>query len=120
MKWEKSPEWLVQAFDKALPDDARVERKQMFGYPCAFALGQMFTGLHQSNLIVRLPPEDREEARRQGGTSFEPMPGRAMKEYVALAEPALRDPEALQGWMQRALEFALSLGPKEKKPRKKS
>ncbi len=45
--WKKSSPALIAYFDKALPDDPRVERRQMFGYPCAFVNGQLFTGLHQ-------------------------------------------------------------------------
>jgi hypothetical protein len=54
MKWRKTPEQLVNTFLAALPEDARVERRKMFGYPCAFVNGNMFTGLHQENLIIRL------------------------------------------------------------------
>jgi len=57
--WAKSPPALVDAFAAALPDDPRVERRSMFGYPAAFANGQLFTGLHQSDLMVRLGDTDR-------------------------------------------------------------
>ena len=53
MAWRKSSPELIAAFDAALPDDRRVQRRKMFGYPCAFTGGNMFTGLHQENLIVR-------------------------------------------------------------------
>jgi hypothetical protein len=33
MKWHKSPDALVQAFDHCLPLMAGVQRKAMFGYP---------------------------------------------------------------------------------------
>jgi TfoX-like protein len=59
MKWHKSPDELVQAFDHCLPIVAGVQRKAMFGYPCAFLNGHLFCGLHQDGIIVRLP-----EARR--------------------------------------------------------
>jgi len=36
MAWRKSPEPLIQLFDEALPDDPLIERRKMFGYPCAF------------------------------------------------------------------------------------
>jgi hypothetical protein len=33
--WRKSPDALIVLFDAALLDDPRVERRKMFGYPCA-------------------------------------------------------------------------------------
>ena len=116
MAWRKSPPELIAAFDAALPDDRRVQRRSMFGYPCAFARGNMFTGLHQENLIVRLPEGERARLLRHPGASiFEPMPGRQMKEYVAVPPEIVEDGEALRGWMTTALDYASSLpakGPK--------
>jgi hypothetical protein len=61
MAWEKSPESLIEAFHEALPDDDRIERRKLFGFPCAFVNGNMFTGLHQRDMIVRLPEDARAE-----------------------------------------------------------
>jgi len=33
MRWRKSPPELIAVFDAALPDDRRVQRRSMFGYP---------------------------------------------------------------------------------------
>ena len=120
MAWDKSPEALVATFDAAVPDDAAIERRKMFGYPCAFVNGNMFIGLHQSDFIVRLSETDREEIKAShGATPFEPMAGRAMKEYVALPAAILGDETALDSWVARSFAFASSLPVKEKKPRKK-
>ena len=43
MAWVKSSESLIEAFHEALPDDDGIERRKMFGFPCAFANGKMFT-----------------------------------------------------------------------------
>ena len=116
MAWRKSPPELIAAFDAALPDDRRVVRRSMFGYPCAFARGNMFTGLHQESLIVRLPEEERARLLRQPGASiFTPMPGRQMKEYVAVPPELIEDGEALRGWMTIALDYASSLPAKAPK-----
>jgi len=116
MAWRKSPPELIAAFDAALPADRRVQRRSMFGYPCAFTGGNMFTGLHQENLIVRLPEGERARLLREPGASiFEPMPGRQMKEYVAVPPEVIEDGEELRGWMTIALGYAASLpakGPK--------
>lgn len=118
--WRKSPPSLIALFDAVLPDDPRVERRKMFGYPCAFVNGNMFTGLHQEDLIVRLDETDRAQAREEvGAETFEPMAGRPMREYVALPGDVLEDEATVAAWVQRALDFAGALPVKEKKPRKK-
>ncbi len=92
----------------------------MFGYPCAFVNGNMFTGLHQEALIVRLGENDRRRLIDEAGAKqFEPMPGRPMREYVALPRALLDDREKLTEVITAAKEFAASLPPKVKKPRKK-
>lgn len=65
MAWQKSSPELIARFDACLPDDPLVERRQMFGYPCAFVNGNMFVGLHEQNLIMRLDEAGRERATAQ-------------------------------------------------------
>ena len=116
MTWRKSPETLVARFAEALPDDARVERRKMFGYPCAFVAGNMFTGLHQESLIVRLSERDRATfLALEGAHIFEPMAGRTMREYAVVPDALLADQAALRGWLTRSLEYASTLPAKEKK-----
>jgi TfoX/Sxy family transcriptional regulator of competence genes len=124
MTWRRSPEQLVETFQTALPDDSRVERRKMFGYPCAFVNGNMFTGLHQENLIVRLDEGDRQSlVEKQGACIFAPFPGRLMKEYVAMPDSIIGDPVALRRWLVRSLEYASALPSKtakKKAPAKKA
>ena len=118
MAWEKSSENLIEAFYEALPDDERVERRKMFGYPCAFVNGNMFTGLHQKDLIVRLPEDARAELLEVPGTSlFEPMAGRVMREYVAVPRTMHDDANALAAWVARSYAFAEALPVKVPKMR---
>jgi hypothetical protein len=120
MKWTKSPEWLIQAFEHGLPMAPGVERRPMFGYPCAFVHGHMFCGLHQGDLIVRLPEARRDALIAGGARIFEPTPGRPMNEYVVAPVEIVGDREALRAWLSEALEYATSLGPTEKKATKKT
>ncbi|HYK87126.1 MAG TPA: TfoX/Sxy family protein [Acidobacteriota bacterium] len=116
-KWQKSPAQLVELFARlqaGLPPEA--EKRKMFGYPCSFVNGQMFAGLHQTNMVLRLGEEDRAEFLRQAGAEiFEPMPGRIMKEYVVVPASLKREEEVLLKWTVRAFSYAKSLGPKVKK-----
>jgi TfoX/Sxy family transcriptional regulator of competence genes len=116
MAWRRSPDALIQLFADALPDDSRIERRKMFGYPCAFIGGNLFAGLHQESFIVRLSEADRTRAKAQhGARTFEPMPGRSMREYVVLPDATLTDRRKLAAWLRRALDYAASLPAKSRK-----
>jgi hypothetical protein len=119
MKVQKSPPELVERFKRLAPTEPDVEHRLMFGYPSCVINGHLFTGLFEDSLTVRLGPTEREEVlKTEGARTFEPMPGRPMKEYVALT-PAIVDDETLSGWMEKAAEYARTLPPKEKKTAKK-
>jgi TfoX/Sxy family transcriptional regulator of competence genes len=117
MAWKKSPDWLIESFDGLVPDDdPRVERRKMFGYPCAFASDNMFIGLHEDRLVLRLPEEARNEFReRYGATKFEPFEGREMKEYSVVPRKLIEDPAELVPWIRRSADYAASVPRKKKK-----
>ncbi len=117
MTWRKSPEELIERFGELVPRDPRVEQRKVFGYPAAFAGGNMFMGLHQDNLILRLPEPHRADLLSLDGASvFEPMPGRPMREYVVVPPALLSDSDAIRLWAARALDYGASLPGKKKKP----
>ena len=117
-KWRKSPPELVARFDAVLPEGPGVERRQMFGYPCAFVNGNMFTGLHQESMIVRLAEADRTIMKEQHGAGlfkpFGPDSKMTMREYVTVPEPILTDPKALGALVMKSVQYASSLPPKNK------
>jgi len=88
----------------------------MFGYPCAFVGGNMFAGLHEERLVVRLAEDAREELRAIAGAKvFEPMKGRPMAEYTVVP-PAMHGRLAdLRKWLKRALDYGASLPAKATK-----
>ncbi len=82
MAWEKSPQWMIELFAASLPERPGLERRKMFGYPAAFANGNMFAGLFQDIAFARLPPEPAAELEAEYGLiHFDPMPGRPMRAY---------------------------------------
>jgi hypothetical protein len=116
--WRKSPEDLAAIFRAALPAGPGVERRQMFGYPAAFVNGNMATGLHQEQVIVRLPAAERKVLlAKPGARTFEPMPGRPMVEYIVVPPNLVVKAAALRGWIVKAVAYARSLPPKIKKGR---
>src|SRR5690349_7637047 len=115
MKLRKSPEELVAKFDEVMPGPPATKRK-MFGFPAGFVNGNMFMGLFEDSMILRLPPELREEViQLHGGKPFAPMAGRVMQEYVELPEALVRDRERLSSWVAKALVYGESLEPKKAK-----
>jgi TfoX/Sxy family transcriptional regulator of competence genes len=106
---------LVETFHRAVAELPDVQPRQMFGYPAAFTRTQMFACLFQDNMIVRLSDADREAFGREGARPFEPMPGRPMREYVAVPAGVLKKPSELRSWLARSHAYAGSLPPKKKK-----
>jgi TfoX/Sxy family transcriptional regulator of competence genes len=120
-KFTKAPPDLVARFNDAIrPLMSEIEPRKMFGYPSAFIGGQMFTGLFQDRMHLRLSDADRAEFLKiDGAILFEPMPGRAMKEYVMVPPSILNSDEKLGAWLKKSAAYARSLPPKVKKPKKK-
>jgi TfoX/Sxy family transcriptional regulator of competence genes len=106
--WKKVPAELAVAFDAALPPAADVERRKMFGCPAAFVNGNLFAGLHEDRLMIRLPIE----APRRPCV----MMGRTMKEYALFADALEMAPHEMAAWVQRAYDFTRALPPKAAKP----
>lgn len=115
MKWQKSPPELIEVFESVVPGPPAVQRK-MFGYPASFVNGNMFMGLFQDNLILRLSEDHRRElTKTKGAKIFEPMAGRPMKEYVVVPAMMLRNKAALSSWVSKAFAYGVSLKPKPKR-----
>ena len=99
MAWRKSSPELVRAFDSALPQSSLIERRKMFGYSAAFVHGNMFAGLYQEDVLVRLPEAERQALFSSGGRNFEPMPGRDEES----------DGRTLSLWLRKAFDHTSQL-----------
>lgn len=86
----------------------------MFGFPAAFTNTQMFASLFNDSMIVRLPDADRTALIAHGARPFEPMPGRPMREYVAVPDDVRSSPVRLQTWLTKAHAYAAALPPKKR------
>jgi len=115
-KWKPAPSEAIAAFEAATSGLAGAEPRKMFGYSCVFAKGNMFAGLHEAGMVLRLPDDQRAEfLRLKGAEQFEPMPGRVMREYVIVPKVLLNAPDQLRKWVEESLAYALSLPAKAKK-----
>ena len=114
--WKKSPLDLIERFARALPSHPDLVRKPMFGYPAGFVHGNMVSGLFQDSVVVRLGKEGATElVGAARARQFMPMPGRAMTGYVLVPTQDARDVGSLAIWLQRALDYTLTLPRKPSK-----
>ena len=114
MRFEKPSPSMVSLFDDLIRGRP-LQRRPMFGMPCAFAGGQMCVGLFADSLFFRLSEADRETFAAAGGRPFEPIPGRAMREYMVVPEAMLGERGALGAWLDRSQAYAASLPPRVRK-----
>lgn len=116
MAWVKVPKEHHPLFAAALPKDKRITTLTMFGGIAAMVNGNMFAGLFARSIIVRLSPEDRDEALALDGTApFEPMEGRPSKDTLLMSESVMEDVAEMKGWIKRAFDHAVTLPAKRKK-----
>ncbi len=111
-EWTALPERVVDAFTKAAESVSGVAVRQMFGHPAAFLEGNMFAGIFQNCVILKLPEQMREGLVEQGGRPFEPEPGQVMREYVVLPESVALLAQLLDDWISEAASYARILPPK--------
>lgn len=117
---EKPNEATVAWYQAAVPDSPNVLRSQMFGFPCSFVNGNMFFGTFSSALVARIGPEAVAARIALGlGQIFEPMEGRAWKEYLQIPTGSISD-EALAALAGEALAFTAALPAKPAKGKKKA
>src|SRR5882757_3368195 len=57
--FDKASPQLVALFEQVMAGLPMAEPRKMFGYPAAFANGQMFASLFGDNMILRLPEAER-------------------------------------------------------------
>lgn len=115
MKWEKSSGEMIDLLDKSM---AGIEsrRRIMFGYPAYFINDNMFAGLFQNQLYVRLSAVQQEKLNTEFDfiNHLEPITGRPMKAYFIMPDQVLNDYEKLTTILSEAAENAATLKPKKK------
>ena len=104
----------IAYYDAAVPADPRAQKGQMFGHPCSFVNGNMFFGTFRQTIVVRIGSERAAELAKGKIRIFEPMPGRAWKEYLQLDAGSL--PKAkVAALASEALDWSEKLPPKKAK-----
>ena len=102
------------AFDEALAERVRqqlarrknVEEKRMFGGLGFVFNGNLLVGVRKDSLLVRLDPDQSDEALKEAYVSEFKITGRGtMKGWVVVGLEGVQGDDQLQGWIKRALKF---------------
>jgi TfoX/Sxy family transcriptional regulator of competence genes len=105
------------AFDERLAERIRgslgrrkgLAEKKMFGGIAFLLNGNMCVGVHKSELIVRLAPEETDAALAQAHTRRFDLTGRPMKGWILVEQAGLKTEAKLSKWVQVAAKYAGSL-----------
>jgi hypothetical protein len=84
-------------------------QKKMFGGVCHLYNGNMFCGVYQDFLILRLGEENGKKALSLPHTRPFDITGRPMKGWVMVAQDGFQADHILAGWLNQARDFASSL-----------
>ena len=108
------------AYDEVLADRIRelisgapdVGERKMFGGLAFMVRGNMACGPVGDILMVRVGPDEYEQALKRPHAREMTFTGRPMKGFVELPVSALGDDELLADWVDLGVDYALSLPPK--------
>jgi TfoX/Sxy family transcriptional regulator of competence genes len=120
MPWKKANIALIEMLEEAVRS-FNCDRRMMFGSPTFFVNGNMFAGVFEDSILLRLSESDHRDifARYDEVKPFTPMEGRVMREYVTFPESVASDAGVFGEWLARSYDYAASLPPKEPRRGKK-
>jgi TfoX/Sxy family transcriptional regulator of competence genes len=109
-KWQKSPQELVDLMTERMKG-VRCDYRKMFGYLAYFIDGNMFTGLFEEQVFLRLSNKDQSKFTEEYSNAkhFEPVEGRKMKNYIVVPKEVYSSEEAFKHWLARSLEYTRTL-----------
>jgi len=96
-----------------LPKRKAIAEKKMFGGVAFLLNGNMCVGLHGEELIVRLNPEETEQALAKPHTRIFDMTGRPMKGWILVKSAGVASEDALAKWVSVGVSYAASLPAKK-------
>jgi len=94
---------------KALTESPDVVEKRMFGGIAFMVRGNMCCGVIGDRLMLRVGPKGYESVLSRPHVSAMDFTGRPMKGMVYVEPAGFASPRDLKTWIERAMEFVLSL-----------
>jgi TfoX/Sxy family transcriptional regulator of competence genes len=107
-------EVLAERIRQRLARRKYVEEKKMFGGVGFLLNGNLLVGVWKDSLIVRLGPDEADEALKEPHVKEFDITGRPMKGWVLVASEGVEGDDPLAGWIKRAVKFVGALPTKEK------
>ena len=102
-------EALVERIRQGLTRRKNIEEKKMFGGIGFLLNGNMLVGVWKDSLIVRLGPEEGDEALKEAHVREFDITGKPMKGCVLVEPQGVEDDEQVRDWIQRAVRFVSKL-----------
>src|SRR5262245_51862338 len=98
-------ESLAERIRQRLARRKNVEEKKMFGGVGFLLNGNMLVGVWKDSLIVRLGPDEGDEALKEPHVKEFDITGRPMKGWVLVQAEGVEDDDQLGAWIQRAVKL---------------
>lgn len=100
---------LAQRMREELDQIPNLSEKEMFGGIGFMVNGNMACGVNKEELIVRVGPENYDQALKKPHTRVFDFTGRPMKGWVMIAPEGYESDEDLKYWVEQGVSFAQSL-----------
>jgi TfoX/Sxy family transcriptional regulator of competence genes len=98
-------ESLAERIRDALARKKNVEEKKMFGGIGFLLNGNLLVGVWKNSLIVRLGPDQGDQAMLEPHVKAFDITGKPMKNWVLVEPEGVEHDEQLNCWIQRAVSF---------------
>jgi TfoX/Sxy family transcriptional regulator of competence genes len=105
-------EAVAQRVRQAIQDRDGLSERKMFGGLCLMLHGNMFAGIIDDELMLRVGPENSEELLARPGARPMDFTGKPMKGYLYVEASAFTSEAGLKDWLGQALSFVGTLPPK--------
>ena len=102
-------EQLVERVRGVLAKKRNVVERKMFGGLTFMVRGNMACGVENDRLMVRVGPAAYDDALGQPHAQMMNFTGRPMKGLVFVEPAGLKSAKDLEAWVQRGVDFAMSL-----------
>lgn len=89
-----------------------VGERKMFGGIAFMVAGHMSCGVVDDTLMVRVGPEQYEDALKRPHAREMDFTGKPLKGFIYVAPEGFEDDAELQGWVEMSLDFVGSLPPR--------
>lgn len=100
---------LAQRMREELDQIPNLSERQMFGGIGFMVNGNMACGVNKEEMIVRVGPENYDQALKKPHTRVFDFTGRPMKGWVMIAPEGYESDEDLKYWIEQGVSFAQSL-----------